>query len=472
MQIRRSHPFLVPAILALFCILSSFPAAAQPTLRDMIGQMVMITFTGDSLERSSPSIDTLLADIAGQRIGGVIFFTWSNNLKSPGQIRHLTAELQRRTAVPLLIATDQEGGRVARLSGSNGFAGTPSAYDMGTVVNTESNTRSVASTMAGWFVDTGINMNLAPVVDVNVTPTSPAIGQYGRSFSSSASSVTQHAGWFIDEFRQRRLITTLKHFPGHGSAIGDSHLGFTDVTTTWTTVELDPFQDLVTTGSADAIMTAHIYNARFDSVHPATLSRATMTSLLRMQMGFDGVIVSDAMEMGAITSMYGFEEAATRAITAGVDLLLYTRNLTDIGTSLARELIDIIEAGVISGEIPRTQIEASYDRIIRMKQAYLTNVASRPASAVPERMRLHSYPNPFNGSVVMVVIRLIVPAEGQLRLTVYDLLGREVSVLHDAHASPGVRSYRWTPSMHPSGTYFVRAHSGEHSTTQRILYLQ
>ncbi len=457
-------------IAILACSLTGSPFLnAQPSLREKIGQMLMVTFTGDSLEKSSPSLDTLKADLAEKRIGGVIFFTWSGNLRSPDQIRHLTDQLQAISPTPLLIATDQEGGLVARLSASNGFAPTQSAQNMGTDVNTESNTRAVAGMMAGWFEQIGINMNLAPVVDVNVNPASPAIGALGRSFSSSPSIVTQHAGWFIDEFHKKRLITTLKHFPGHGSAVGDSHLGFTDVTNTWSTSELIPYQDLITSNSVDAIMTAHIFNATIDTTYPATLSTATMTDLLRTQLGFDGVVVSDAMGMNAITNTYGEAEAALLAVRAGVDILLYTRNLSEIGTSLAGDFIDVIEAGVLSGEIPAQRIDESYERIMRLKQNYLTHTPLLATSSVPDGFSVGTWPNPFNGSAS---IRVQLPHTGHLSVTIYDLLGRKMAQLHDGHVTDGPATFRWTPRSEPSGTYIVRAMLNGTPSAQRLVYIR
>lgn len=450
-------------------VFSSPSVLAQPTLREKIGQMIMVTFTGDSLEKHTASVDTLIADIVDKRIGGVIFFTWSNNLKSPGQIRHLTDGLQGLTDVPLLIATDQEGGYVARLSASNGFLATQSAYSMGTTVNTEANTRTVSGMMAGWFEQTGINMNLAPVVDVNVNPTSPAIGAHERSFSASAAVVAQHAGWFMDEFNKKNVVTTLKHFPGHGSAVGDSHLGFTDVTDTWGPVELEPFQQLIDAGNVKAIMTAHVYNADLDSVFPATLSQPTMTGILREQMGFNGVILSDAMSMGAITAQFGFEESVVQAIHAGVDILLYTRNLETDSTSLARKLVNLIEARVLAGQISAGAIESSYVRIMALKQPFVTSAPVLADALTPESFHVGSFPNPFNGSST---ITISAPFEGRLSLVVYDLLGRAIESLHDDKVLPGTRLFRWSPRDRASGMYLLRVTLGRQTATHRLVYVR
>ena len=197
-----------------------------------------------------PSMDTLKSDLANRLVGGVVMFVWSENLANPAHIARFTGQLQALAHVPLLLAIDQEGGKVARLSASNGFAATSTAYDLGTVLNQESTTQGAASTMAGWFVQTGLTMNLAPVVDVNVNPASPAIGALKRSFSADAATVARHASWFIDEFHAKHILTALKHFPGHGSATADSHLGFTDITTTWSKCRTRSVQDPARIGEA------------------------------------------------------------------------------------------------------------------------------------------------------------------------------------------------------------------------------
>ena len=262
-----------------------FYAEAQITLRQKIGQMIIVTFTGDSLEKRTASIDTLKNDIADGLIGGVTYYTWSNNVKNPAQITRLSGQLQQSTKIPLLITIDQEGGNVARLSASNGFKSTKTAYQLGTIINKEDSTRAQASMMAGWLKQSGINTDYAPDADVNVNPSSPAIGALGRSFSSKPDSVAAHVGWFIDEMHRKNIVTTVKHFPGHGSATSDSHLGFTDISTTWTTQELIPFQSVISNRTADIVMMGHLYNRSLDSLYPASLSYNVVTNILRKQLG-------------------------------------------------------------------------------------------------------------------------------------------------------------------------------------------
>ena len=204
------------SVVSILLILSfHLYADAQISLRQKIGQMIIVTFTGDSLEKRTASLDTLKNDLADGLIGGVTYYTWSNNLKNPAQITRLLGQLQQNAKVPLLIATDQEGGNVARLSASNGFNSSKTAYQLGTVINKEDSTRAQASMMAGWLRQSGINTDYAPDADVNVNPLSPAIGALGQLFSSKPDSVAAHVGWFIDEMHKKNIISTLKHFPGH-----------------------------------------------------------------------------------------------------------------------------------------------------------------------------------------------------------------------------------------------------------------
>jgi beta-N-acetylhexosaminidase len=309
--------------------------------------------------------------------------------------------------------------------------------------------------MAFWFNLTGLNMNLAPVVDVNVNPASPAIGAVERSYSADPATVAAHAGWFIDEFRSRGVITVLKHFPGHGSATGDSHLGFTDITLTWGENELIPYATLLSRGNVDGVMVGHLYNATIDSLYPATLSSAAIGGLLRGRLGYDGVVVSDAMGMRALTDLYSFEEAVVRAVGAGVDILLYTKNQDSLGGSLAKQIVDLIEARVGDGTISPSRIDESYGRIMHLKERILTAIAAAKETGRPERFSVSNYPNPFNPSTV---IRLEGPAGGSVDLTLFDVLGRVVTEFRDIRLAEGRAEGRWeAPSGRASGIYFCRA---------------
>jgi beta-N-acetylhexosaminidase len=387
------NPHSRPAglFIRLLCIIFLVhPLCAEPALKDKIAQMIMVGFPPNS-----DFEDTLYYDIAYRNLGGVILMGY--NIQSPIQVAALNARLQDHAATPLLIATDQEGGYIARLKGSNGFAATPTAYYLGSVLDNEDSTRFWADRMAEWLEHSGINVNLAPVADVNVNPSSPAIGYRERSYSADPHKVAEHTGWFASEFHERGIVTALKHFPGHGSAVGDSHLGFTDISTTWLEDELIPYRELISDGYTDMIMSAHLYNAHLDSVYPASLSERVITGILRDSLGFEGVVISDAMGMGAISENYGFEEAVLLAINAGTDILLYTGNRYN-DVSLVAEVTRIILQNIDAGNLSEARINASYERIMALKDKIPVSIVS--GGYLPETPYLLSaFPNPFNNRV-------------------------------------------------------------------------
>jgi beta-N-acetylhexosaminidase len=205
------------------------------------------------------------------------------------------------------------------------------------------------------------------VVDVNVNPYFPAIGVHGRSFSADPDIVTAHALQVIEAHHELKRLTTLKHFPGHGSSTEDSHLGITDVTNTWSEMELEPFANIIAAGKADVVMTAHIFNANLDPVYPATLSHATITGILREQLGWDGVVITDDMGMGAITQYYGFEEAVRLSIEAGADILAYALQKPAFDPTIPARAMAEIKRLVEDGAISEARIDESYQRIMRLK---------------------------------------------------------------------------------------------------------
>jgi beta-N-acetylhexosaminidase len=349
----------------------------RPGLRTKIGQMLLIGFRGTTADARSP----IVAEITRNAVGGVVLFdrvggraSTIRNISSPAQLRTLVATLQAAgmatpPGAPLIVAVDQEGGSVARLSPRFGFPATYTAASLG-ARNDPAFTRAQGEAIGRTLASVGINLNLAPVVDVNINPRNPAIGRNGRSFSSDPRRVISQAGAFVDGQHAVGVRTTLKHFPGQGSAAGDTHLGVVEVTRRWTDAELRPFGALIASGQADAVMTGHIFNARLDPAHPATLSARVVTGLLREQLGFRGVVISDDMQMGAIRAAYGWDEAVALAIAAGVDILTIADPPTR-GASLVTHTIDLIEDLVASGRISEARIDASYDRIQAFKATLL-----------------------------------------------------------------------------------------------------
>ncbi len=346
----------------------------QPdSLSIKIGQMLMIGFRG--MEAGDGS--TIAADIRERRIGGVVLFDYDvqsatpiRNIESTEQLRQLTSELQMLSAIPLFIAIDQEGGRVCRLKPSRGFPPTVSAASLGKLDNADS-TRQAAGSTAALLASLGVNMNLAPDVDVNVNPNNPVIGKLDRSFSADPAVVARQARIFVDAFHQHGIIAALKHFPGHGSSTTDTHKDFTDVTATWSRAELKPYRTLIRDGYDDPVMTAHVFNAKLDSLYPATLSKATIDGVLRRQLGFRGVVLSDDMQMKAIADRYGLEEAIRLAIDAGVDVLIFGNNVS-YDPDIASKATGIIRRLVEQGAITPERINESYRRIMALKNRTIT----------------------------------------------------------------------------------------------------
>ena len=373
----RPHVCIALALLALGLVASAGAAcrseAESLTLEQAVGQMLLVGFRGLELDGETRA---LLRDI---KPGGVILFDRDGpssgelprNIESPDQLRTLTAALQRAADIPLLIAIDAEGGYVNRLKEKYGFTvAVPTALTLG--AGPVGETAAAAADLAAEMADLGLNWNLAPVVDVNIDPESPAIGRWERSFSDDPAQVAAHARAFAESLSDAGIAPTLKHFPGHGSATGDTHLGVTDVTATWQReAELAPYRELFEQGYDGAVMTAHIVNRQLDAdARPATLSPAVMTDLLRGELGFEGVIVSDDMQMGAILEQYTLTEAVLEAIRAGVDIILIANQAGDYSLAHIYRVRDAILQAVESGHLPRERIYKSAQHILTLKREH------------------------------------------------------------------------------------------------------
>jgi beta-N-acetylhexosaminidase len=339
------------------------------TLEEKIGQMLMIGFRGFSV---TPGVE-VFADIAERRVGSTVLFDFDvpssssrRNIESPPQVLKLTRDLQALSARRLLIAADQEGGIVARLKPSNGFRATLSAQEIGDLNDLQA-TRRYAGEMAATLAQYGINLNLAPVVDVNLNPDNPIIGGIERSFSANPDRVAEQAIAFIDAHHEHGVLTTLKHFPGHGSSEADSHLGFVDVTDAWSDRELIPYREIINAKRADAIMTAHIFNARLDPEFPATLSKRTITGILRDRFGYNGVIITDDMMMGAIANFYDFEDAVVASVDAGADIVAVANNATTYEPDISARTYNALVQAVARGRLSEQRIDESYRRIVELK---------------------------------------------------------------------------------------------------------
>ena len=334
-----------------------------------VGELLLAGFRGTEVE-GNEEVRALVCDV---KVGGIILFERDavtgapRNLIAPDQIRRLTAGLQRLarqcTGRPLLIAADAEGGQVMRLSARLGYLPGLSARELG-AMGDDALTELEGRRVGAMLREAGINWNLAPVVDVAVNPANPAVVTLGRTFSSDPDRVIAQAGAFVQGMRAEGVLTSLKHFPGHGSSRKDSHHGFTDVTeTAQLDVELSPYRALIAAGLVDSIMTAHVYNRRIDPWDPATLSRYTIGRLLRAKLGYKGLVVSDDLLMGAIVQRYGLEDAAARALEAGVDVLLISGQGVRDGRSAAERVASALRRGLEQGLISKKRVREALDRV-------------------------------------------------------------------------------------------------------------
>lgn len=446
----------------LISVLAAPESPGGEPLRHKIAQMIIVGFEGTTLPES------VRVDLASRNLGGVIFLR--RNCVSPSQMLQLTSSVKLNALTPPFIAVDQEGGRVARLNHTNGYDSTYSAHTLGSVFNSVDSTLRQAERMGGWLRTAGFTTTLAPVVDVNVNPQSPAIGLLGRSFSANSQTVGLHAQAYVNGFHSRGIMTALKHFPGHGSAGTDSHLQLPNITHTWLDSELDPYRSLIASHSADMIMIGHLYNARIDSVYPSSLSSRTIAGLLRDSLGYGGVVISDDLySMRAITDRYSYGQAALLAINAGTDILLYVGNTLG-GASLVRYLVDTIETNVMAGFIAASRIDSAYARIQRLKTRFATSGGPPSTDAgLPGLIRLdQNYPNPFNPSTT---IEFEIPQASEISLRLYNILGEEVAIIADGLRDAGRHAVRWEPQGLAAGVYFYRLSAAGSVAVRKLMIL-
>ncbi|MDM5296770.1 glycoside hydrolase family 3 protein [Bacillus pumilus] len=385
---------LFPVTLLLALLTSSIPteevsSAPLPTANQMvqhmsldekIGQMLMPDFRhwqakGESTPTGFTKMNKEVSHIVKTyHLGGVILF--AENVIGTEQTVKLTHEFQKSSDIPLLISIDQEGGIVTRLQKGTHFPGNMSigasrskknAYDTGRIIGKE-------------LTALGINTNFSPVLDVNNNPKNPVIGV--RSYSSDPTLVTRLGIQTMKGLQKEKTISTLKHFPGHGDTAVDSHYGLPLVehhVDRLKRVELYPFQQAINAG-ADMVMTAHVqfpaiddttYQSRKDGediMVPATLSKKVITQLLKEEMGFQGVVVTDALNMKAIADNFGQEEAVVMAIKAGVDIALMPAPVTSLKKEQNLEnVLNALKRAVLKKEIPMSQINQSVEKILQLK---------------------------------------------------------------------------------------------------------
>lgn len=349
-------------------------------LREKIGQLFILGFSGLSIDDSGWVVEQIERDA----LGGVILFDKDlhhpgapKNIESLEQVEHLLSSLKQvteqghkkwnRSPLPLICSVDCEGGHVNRLSAVEGFPICPSAQSVAECSDEE--VWSIACTMASSLYRVGFNVNFAPVLDVNINPTNPILGALDRCFSANPAVVAHCASIFVKAFRSEGIEPVYKHFPGHGSSSRDSHLGFVDVTESWQNSELEPYRQLLKDDPmSPMMMTAHLIHRGLDATGvPATLSRPILTDLLRCELGFQGVIVTDDMQMKAIADHYGLDESLCLAMNAGADMFIFGNQLSEKYQSVF-ELVNLIENSVKLKRIPLERVEEAYRRVVAFKK--------------------------------------------------------------------------------------------------------
>lgn len=337
---------------------------SKQDIKKMIAKMVILGFQGTSVDENSQIYKDIKANL-----GGVILFdkdpndkTKAKNIVNKKQLQQLIKNLQKISKQKLLISIDQEGGVVQRLKTEAGFVNTLSAFKIAN--KGEEFAKSSYKALSLDLKSVGINLNFAPVVDLAINEKNQVLVKKERAYSSNSDIVIKYADIFMKEQKNQNIISVLKHFPGHGSSLADSHLGFVDISKTWNKKELEPFKYFISNKSAKIIMTAHVFNINLDKNYPATLSYNVNTKLLREELKYDGVLISDDMQMSAISKHYDLKQSVTLAINSGVDILLFANQLTN-PISLEK-IVSTIYSQILNEQISLERIIESNRRINRL----------------------------------------------------------------------------------------------------------
>lgn len=352
-------------ILVVATLVGLTPPAFAATLEQMAGQMIIVGFEGDG--PNDAGVGAVATELAAGRLGGVMYLR--KNVSDLSTVREMNAMFRSAAPdLPPFITLDQEGGSVERLTKDVGFTEIPNAAAVAARNNPEQ-AEAIYERMAEGVAEQGFSVNFGPVADLNTNTDNQIIARFGRSYSADPETVIAYDSAFIAAHHAAGLVTALKHFPGHGSSTADSHEGFVDITRTWSPDELEPYRALVAADMADMVMVGHLYHADYadgDGETPSSLSPRWIDGVLREELGFDGVVISDDLEMGAIRDHFTLEETVTKAVRAGMDILLFS-NTADYRPGLAGEVLDILLAEAEGDAAFAARIEQSYERIVALK---------------------------------------------------------------------------------------------------------
>lgn len=268
-----------------------------------------------------------------------------------------------------LLAIDHEGGAVQRLSQQHGVTKLPGAFQIGSSGLSFKQVKAIYEQAGREFAKWDFNVNFGPVLDVH-DPKNAVIGRYGRSFGGDAHNISLNAAAFVDGFSSNGIICVLKHFPGHGRSKEDSHFELANISSTWSEKELEPYKQLISLGRAPMIMSGHLSLDCIDpSGCPATLSRAIIQGILRDHLGFDGVVVTDDLDMEAITKTHNRRRALVDALKAGNDLIMI-KNLFGYDPLLPKRALYWIRRAIKNGELEETRVLEAGNRVANLKSRY------------------------------------------------------------------------------------------------------
>lgn len=329
--------------------------AEDLTLKQKILQMFIVGFNGQNY-----AFNRNFTELLKQGLGGIIFFT--HNISNEKQFRELISNLSKDAPVPMFYSIDQEGGRVERtekIHGGKKYLSAKQAFEMG-ISYLQNQTKEIALELKSY----GINMNFAPVLDVNTTEENPIIGE--RAFSANVEEVTNAGKVVIREYEKYGIISVGKHFPGHGAATADSHKTLPVIDLPKDEIEnihIKPFKEAINIG-LNAIMAAHVLYPQLDSENPASVSKKIINDILINNLGFEGLIITDDMEMNGIKGLSRIE-ACIKAINAGISMFIFRDTTKDIV-----ELVNDIETAVKTGLIPEDKINTAVNKIFNIKEKY------------------------------------------------------------------------------------------------------
>ena len=343
------------------------PAAAPSKLDRMIGEMLIMGFKGSDL--NAPGPQSIVNGLRRGDIGGAIFF--ADNAPSPEATKRLTRAFRdayghRALRLPIL-SVDQEGGAIVRLRADRGFEPLPSAQQVAAM--SPQAAEALYARTAKQLSELGFNLNFGPVVDLAINQRSRIISGLGRSYGVDSATVVQYAKAFVDAHRRNHVFTALKHFPGHGSTAADSHRTLPDISGTWSREEMRPFAELTNSAYADMVMVGHLVHADLtEPGRPASLSQKAIQDVLRKGLNYQGVIVSDDMQMGALRNSFSPDERILLGVEAGLDLFIYSnREFAD--PDMPRRFHRVINAAIETGRLTKERIEESAKRIAFLKSA-------------------------------------------------------------------------------------------------------